>query len=107
MLAIGAARAVCLEHIVGSLEAGKRADIVIRRTDLPETAPGLDVVRDLTLTSPHKSVDTVLVDGKVVVRHGRLTLADEGAILAEARRSARRVAREVGLSPGPTWRHIA
>jgi cytosine/adenosine deaminase-related metal-dependent hydrolase len=107
MLTIGAARAVCLDHIVGSLEAGKRADIVIRRTDLPETAPGLDVVRDLTLTSPHKSVDTVLVDGKVVVRHGRLTLADEGAILAEARRSARRVAREVGLSPGPTWRHIA
>lgn len=106
MLTIGAARAVSLDGLVGSLEPGKRADIVIRRQDLPEMTPGLDVVRDLTLTCPHKSVDTVLVDGKVVVRHGRLTLADEGRILAMARESARRVAKDVGLSPGPAWKHI-
>jgi cytosine/adenosine deaminase-related metal-dependent hydrolase len=106
MLTIGAARAVSLDSMIGSLEPGKWADLVIRKEETAETTPGLDVVRDLTLTSPHKSVDTVLVNGVVVVRHGRLTLADESAIYALARDSARRVARNVGLSPGPNWKHV-
>jgi 5-methylthioadenosine/S-adenosylhomocysteine deaminase len=106
MLTINAARAVSLDSMIGSLEPGKRAGIVIRCHDTAETTPGLDVVRDLTLTSPHKSVDTVLVNGAVVVRHGRLTLADESMIYAHARESARRVARKVGLSPGPTWKLV-
>jgi cytosine/adenosine deaminase-related metal-dependent hydrolase len=105
MQTIGAARAVCLQDLVGSLEPGKKADIVIRRDDMAETTPGVDVVRDITLTSRHKSVDTVIVDGKVVVRHGRLTLGDEERVFAIARESARRVAEKVGLKPGSKWPH--
>ncbi len=103
MQTIRAAKAVCLDAFIGSLEAGKRADLVIRRADIAETQPGLDVVRELMLISPTKSIDTVLVDGRVVVRHGRLALADEQEIFAKARASARRVAQAVGLAPGPRW----
>jgi len=103
MQTIGAAKAICRADELGSIEPGKRADIVIRRADTGETTPGLDPIRELMLISPAKTVDTVIVDGRVVVRHGRLTLADEGEIYAKARASARRVAAEVGLKPGTRW----
>jgi 5-methylthioadenosine/S-adenosylhomocysteine deaminase len=103
MQTIGAAKAVCRADDLGSIEPGKRADIVIRRNDLGETNPALDPVRELMLISPAKSVDTVIVDGRVVVRHGRLTLADEAEIYGKARASARRVAAAVGLKPGTRW----
>jgi cytosine/adenosine deaminase-related metal-dependent hydrolase len=103
MQTIGAAKAISRADELGSIEPGKRADIVIRRADTGETTPGLDPIRELMLISPAKTVDTVIVDGRVVVRHGRLTLADEGEIYAKARASARRVAAEVGLKPGTRW----
>ena len=103
MQTIGAAKAVCRADELGSIEPGKRADIVVRRADLAETTPALDPVRELMLISPAKSIDTVIVDGRVVVRHGRLTLADEAEIYGKARASARRVAAAVGLKPGTRW----
>jgi 5-methylthioadenosine/S-adenosylhomocysteine deaminase len=103
MQTIRAAKAASLDAMVGSLEPGKRADLVIRRQDLAETQPGLDVIRELTLLCGPKSVDTVIVDGRVVVRHGRLELADEAAIYSRVRSSARRVAAAVGLKPGTIW----
>lgn len=106
MQTINAARATCLDTLIGSLEPGKRADLVIRRQDVAEAQPGLDVIRELTLVCGPKSVDTVIVDGRVVVRHGRLTLADEARVFAESRESAHRVAHSVGLLPGTIWPHV-
>src|SRR5262249_21125934 len=77
MLTRNGARAVGLASRIGTLEAGKRADLVIRRDDLPEALPGIDPVRQLALISRTKSVRTVLVDGRVVVEDGRSTTVDE------------------------------
>ncbi len=88
---INGARAMGLEDRIGSLEPGKRADIVIRTTDLPEAYPLTFPERGIALQALSKAVDTVLVDGRVVLRGGRLTNMDEAVIYADAQASAERL----------------
>src|SRR5690349_14753327 len=78
MATVGSARAMGMGHRMGSLEAGKWADIVIRSAGVPEFQPGHSVVQNLLLASRGKSVDTVIVDGQIVVRSGHSTRVDEG-----------------------------
>ena len=88
---INGARAMGLEERIGSLEPGKRADIVIRTTDLPEAYPLVFPERGIVLQALSKAVDTVLVDGRTVLRGGRLTNMDEAVIYAGAQASAERL----------------
>jgi 5-methylthioadenosine/S-adenosylhomocysteine deaminase len=96
MCTVHGARAVGMADELGSIEPGKRADVVIRRAGLPEAAPGLDPVRDLVLATRARSVDTVVVDGEVIVRHGRSTRVDEQAVLGRAGATARSLLERMG-----------
>lgn len=103
MFTLGGARAIGMADELGSLQPGRRADLVIRSDDLPDAQPNVDVVRQLMLVSRTKSVDTVICNGEVVVRHGALTRLDEEAVYALARESARRMAERAGVRPRPLW----
>jgi 5-methylthioadenosine/S-adenosylhomocysteine deaminase len=103
METIDAARAAGLEAEVGSLEVGKRADIVIRGTDRPESFPGVNPVHQLALTARGGTVDTVLVDGAVVLRHRRSTRVDEQRVLAETKASVERRLARLDLTPTRYW----
>ena len=103
MQTIEAAKAAGREQEIGSLEPGKRADIVIRGTDGPEVFPGVNPVHQLALTSRGGTVNTVIVDGKVVFRQGRSVLVDEALVLAEARESVKRRLSRLGLTPSRYW----
>ncbi len=107
MFTLGGARAIGWQQEIGSLEPGKRADLVIRSNDLPDPQPNLDVIRQLMLVSRTKSVDTVIVDGEVVVRKGRLTRLDEGKVYRRAQASGRRMAERTGLNSGTFWPRVA
>jgi 5-methylthioadenosine/S-adenosylhomocysteine deaminase len=106
MFTLGGARAIGWQKEIGSLEPGKRADLVIRSNDLPDQQPNLDVIRQMMLVSRTKSVDTVIVDGGVVVRKGRLTRLDEATAYARAQASGRRMAERTGLSLGTHWPRV-
>ncbi len=97
MATIGGARALKLDHLVGSLEPGKRADVVIVELDEDNLVPLYDAVSHLAYAVEAADVRTVLVDGRVVVRDGELTTADE----VEIRREVRGVAREIGRLRDP------
>lgn len=103
MVTIGAAKAVGLADRIGSLEVGKRADVVIRSQALPECLPFLAPIREMVLVSRSKSVDTVIVNGEVVVRAGRLTRLDEGPVYDAARLWSRRMVDRVGLNLSVPW----
>jgi cytosine/adenosine deaminase-related metal-dependent hydrolase len=80
---LGGARSVCLQDQIGSLEPGKKADIVLLDLDASPFVPLNDPCVHLVYAENGSSVRDVLVDGEIVVRDGRLTTIDEEAVRAE------------------------
>ena len=70
----------------GVLETGRLADIALLKRTTPAFTPLNDVVTQLVFCENGSSVDTVLVDGEVVVEGGRLTKMDEDDVMAEVNR---------------------
>lgn len=95
------ARAVGLAHDVGSLEPGKRADIVIHTLDRPEMVPSTNMVRNLFYAARSKSVHTVIIDGKVVLEAGRFTALDEREIYRTIRAASVDLFRRMGRTVEP------
>ncbi|TFG88424.1 MAG: hypothetical protein E4H17_02375, partial [Gemmatimonadales bacterium] len=89
-LALGnGARALGLGKQIGSLATGKRADIVIIKPDSPTPLTPASLQSWYTMTFRGRDVETVLVDGEVVVRDGKMTTVNEeevaGACVEEAK----------------------
>ena len=84
---------------VGSLEIGKKADIVLLDSRAPTLAPMIDGYGVLVHSASGHDVDTVIVDGRVVLSGGRLTLADGDAIVAKAQKVASALWQRAGRQP--------
>ncbi|MBV6657404.1 MAG: amidohydrolase family protein, partial [Devosiaceae bacterium] len=84
---IGGAKSAALGHLTGSLEPGKRADLIVLRLDELAFTPLNDVRKHLVYSENGSSIERVIVDGVTVVESGRLTQIDEQAILSEIRAS--------------------
>ncbi len=84
LVTVDAARSLGLEHLVGSLTPGKRADVVLVRAHDVGTAPVTDVTNTLALATGPATVDTVLVDGRVRVRGGVLVDLDAAEVVHAA-----------------------
>lgn len=97
MQTLGGARAAGLDAIIGSIEPGKRTDIVLRSPAVAELTPGADPAHQLICVGHGPSADTVLVNGRIVLRGGHSTLVDEPAAFAEARASVARIQQRIGL----------
>ncbi len=92
MATIGGARALGLDDRIGSLEPGKRADVVVIELDENNLVPLYDAVSHLAYAVEAADVRTVLVEGRIVVQDRRLVTADE----AEIRREVRALATSIG-----------
>jgi 5-methylthioadenosine/S-adenosylhomocysteine deaminase len=104
MATIDGAGAIGLGDEVGSLEAGKQADLIL--VDLTAlnlspvlTEPVRNIVPNLVYAGSGHEVRTVMVAGKVLVRDRVVLTADEAAIRAEAQVQAEAVARRVAADP--------
>lgn len=97
MATINGARALGLEHEIGSLEAGKRADVAVFDLDKAHATVGNRPVSALVFSAHGTDVDTVLVNGDVVLRGGELRFGAEREVLADARRIAREAIEGAGL----------
>jgi 5-methylthioadenosine/S-adenosylhomocysteine deaminase len=82
------ARALGLENEIGSIEPGKRADLIVVDRRRPELAPDRDVWSTLAFAATGRDVRMTMVDGAVVVTEFELTHLDRTAITAEARAAA-------------------
>jgi 5-methylthioadenosine/S-adenosylhomocysteine deaminase len=81
----GGARAAYIEDQVGTLEAGKRADLLLFDLDTINFTPPGDVFRQLAFSENGTSVELVMVDGEIVVEAGRCTRVAEHEILTAFR----------------------
>ena len=103
MSTLGGARLMQLEPLIGSLEPGKRADVVLHDTDRPEWRPLLNVVNQLVWSADGRGVHTVLVDGRIVVEGYRCTTIDEEALWAQAQQMGESITARSGLPDKAKW----
>jgi len=85
MATIGGARVLGMDKQIGSLEPGKRADLVIVGMRQARQTPLYDAVSHLVYTTRGDDVDTVIVNGKILMRNKRVLTMNEAAVLADAR----------------------
>jgi 5-methylthioadenosine/S-adenosylhomocysteine deaminase len=85
MATLGGARALGLESEIGSLEVGKKADVSIVRMDRLHTNPVSDVISALVYSTQPDDVQTVIVDGQILMRDRKLLTIDESATVFTAR----------------------
>jgi 5-methylthioadenosine/S-adenosylhomocysteine deaminase len=97
------AKAMGLSSTIGSLEVGKKADLVLHDTDLPEWGPVFDAVGQLAMSAPPSGVHSVWIDGVQVLDAGRATLIDEAKVLADGRRAGRDVIARTKLPNRTPW----
>lgn len=82
---MGGAYSVLLEDEIGSLEPGKRADLVVLNMKTANFTPLNDVRNHLVYCENGSSVETVIVNGEIMVDDGKLTRVDEAALHEELR----------------------
>jgi 5-methylthioadenosine/S-adenosylhomocysteine deaminase len=85
MATIEGAKALHMEKEIGSLEAGKKADIILIGLDAPNAVPMYDVYSQLAYALKGSDVETVIIGGRVVMRDKKLLTVDEVAAIAKAR----------------------
>ena len=97
MVTCDGARAVLWEDEIGSLEAGKKADLVVINPNSATMLPMHDPVANMVSSMREHNVESVMCDGKWLMRDREIVVADEAEILAAARQHAQSIARRAGV----------
>jgi 5-methylthioadenosine/S-adenosylhomocysteine deaminase len=92
MATIEGARALHMEKEIGSLEPGKKADIILLDLDAPNAVPMYDVYSQLAYALKASDVETVIIGGRVVMRDKKLLTVDEPAVISKARELKNKIA---------------
>ena len=97
MATVDGAKAIGRERDLGSVEAGKKADLIFYDPHTAFTAPVHDPVASLVFASTPESITDAMVAGVMVMEDRRMTTVDEEKVIAEADRCARRLVEKSGL----------
>jgi len=109
MVTIDAARALGLEREIGSLEAGKKADIILVDLFKPHLMPLNMPVYRVTCFANGADVSTTIVNGRILMEDGKVRTVDETAVMERAQIATDRMLERTGLrhlleSPARLWR---
>ncbi len=97
MATIDGARALHMEKEIGSLEKGKKADLILISLDEPNAVPMFDVYAQIAYALKASDVQTVMIGGRVVMRDHKLLTVDEQAAIAKAREYKKAIAASLGM----------
>jgi len=92
MATIEGARALHMEKEIGSLEPGKKADVVVLSLDVPNAVPMYDVYSQTVYALKASEVKTVVIDGRTVLADGKVLTVDEARVVAKAREYKKEIA---------------
>lgn len=98
MMTLGGARSILWDKEIGSLEVGKKADITILNIERPEWQPIHNPISNLVFCAHGGCADTVIVNGKFVMRSGVVKTLNEADLYEEAKDRAFSLARRAGLA---------
>lgn len=97
MATIDGARALHMEKEIGSLEVGKKADVVLISLNETYAVPMYDVYAQIAYSLKGSDVDTVVIGGRVVMRERKLLTIDEPAVIEKAREYGAAVKKSLGM----------
>jgi len=102
MATVDGAACLGLSGKIGSITPGKRADIILVRTDAPHMLPRIrgkrsNRLESLVYSASSSDVDTTIVDGRVLMLHGRPMTLDPAEVAEEADRAAKDLCARAGL----------
>ncbi|MDH3754295.1 MAG: amidohydrolase [Acidimicrobiia bacterium] len=97
MATLNGARALGIDDQVGSIEAGKKADFITIDTDAPHLQPVWNPVATVVFAAQGGDVDTVVIDGRIVMQGRKVLTMDEAAILDDVRGRFHAVAERAGV----------
>mgnify|MGYP005845203511 CR=1 FL=1 len=97
----GGAKAFGQPDLLGALAPGRKADVVLVDMWRPESVPLHDPLPALVFQHGGRMVNTVIVDGRVLVREGQLTFIDEQEVLREAQKACASLFKRAGLPYEP------
>src|SRR5215470_3570490 len=98
---IRGAQALHLEKEIGSLETGKRADLLVIDRDTLNQIPLYNVYSDLVYATKAADVESVVINGRIVMRNRRLLTLDEAAIKRDARTYRDKIIKSLGTTAAP------
>jgi len=96
MATIGGARALQMDRLIGSLETGKRADLITVAMNAARQTPMYDPVSHLVYVTRGDNVRTTIVNGKVLMKDRQVRTLNRETVIADANRLAQRVREAVG-----------
>ena len=97
MATIDGARALHLEKEIGSIEVGKKADLVLISLDEPNAVPMYDIYAQISYSLKGSDVQTVVIGGKIVMLDRKLFTIDEPKVLEKAREYGKSVKASLGM----------
>ena len=100
------ARAMLADREIGSIEVGKKADLVLHDRQRPEWTPLLNVANQLVWSADGRGVHTVFVDGRKVVDAYRLVTIDERALYRRAQSAGEAIVARTGLPDRAKWPRV-
>jgi len=104
MATINGARALGMENEIGSLETGKKADVILIDMHSAEWIPVHNPIQNLIYSASGSSVRTVIVDGRIIMEDREMRMVDESKILDECQRTSTDLIRKCGVNPIHTLR---
>jgi len=97
MATIDGARALHMEKSIGSLEGGKKADLILISLNEPNAVPMYDIYAQIAYSLKGSDVQTVVIGGRVVMQDHRLLTVDEEKVLEKAREYGKAVKASLGM----------
>jgi len=97
MATIDGARALHMEKEIGSLEPGKKADLIVISLDKPNAVPMYDIYAQIAYALKGSDVETVVIGGRIVMRDRKLLTVNEEDAMAKAREYEKSIATSLGM----------
>jgi 5-methylthioadenosine/S-adenosylhomocysteine deaminase len=98
MATIDGAKALHMDKEIGSLEPGKKADLILISLDEPNAVPMYDIYAQLAYALKASDVETVVIGGKVVMRDRKLLTVNEEQAIQKAREYRKTIAASLGMN---------
>jgi cytosine/adenosine deaminase-related metal-dependent hydrolase len=103
MATINGAKALGLQKDLGSIEVGKKADLILVSLKKPHLTPALNPVSHLVYAAEGPDVETVIIDGKIIMENRRVKTFDEEKVIQEANRRGEKLLERSGVEIASKW----